>query len=104
MAGRADQHSAAPERRPVNRLGVRGVRRAAHPSQRNGGHMRAGLVRPNLRVLKSTDVVQVLTAAEQRPASDRQYPFWPHGLLLAMGFSALCWLVLFAALYLWWWR
>ena len=50
------------------------------------------------------EVVQVLTAVAQRPASDRQYPFWPHGLLLAMGFSALCWLVLFAALYLWWWR
>jgi hypothetical protein len=66
--------------------------------------MRAGLARPNLRVLKSTDVVRVLTAGARRPASDRQYPFWPHGLLLAMGFSALCWLVLFAALYLWWWR
>lgn len=32
VAGRADQHGAAPERRPVNRSGVRGVRRAAHLS------------------------------------------------------------------------
>lgn len=91
MAGRADQHSAAPVRRPVNRLGVRGVRRAAHPSQQNGGHMRAGLVRPNLRVL---------TAAARRPASDRKYPLIPVGLLQAIGLS-LPWWALF--IYLVWW-
>jgi hypothetical protein len=61
--------------------------------------MRAGLVRPNLRVLKSTDVVQVLTAAERRPAVDRKYPIYPHGLLLALGFSLLCWVVIIAVLY-----
>lgn len=64
--------------------------------------MRAGLARPNLRVLKSTDVVRVLTAAEQRPASDRKYPVYPHGLLLALGFSLLFWVVIIAVLYQVW--
>lgn len=64
--------------------------------------MRAGLVRPNLRVLKSTDVVQVLTAAERRPVAERNEPVYPHGLLLALGFSLLCWVVIIAVLYQVW--
>ena len=98
MAGRADRHSAAPVRRPVNRLGVRGFRRAAHSinSERGTG------MRPNVRVLKSTEVVQVLGAAERRPAFDRHSPVYPHGLVLALGFSLVCWVVILAALYAVW--
>lgn len=62
--------------------------------------MRAGLARPNLRVLKSTDVVQVLTAAARRPASDRQYPLIPVGLLQAIGLSLPWWALV---IYLVWW-
>lgn len=64
--------------------------------------MRTNIVRPNLRVLKSTDVVQVLTAAERRPVVDRKEPVYPHGLLLALGFSLLCWVVIIAVLYQVW--
>ena len=64
--------------------------------------MRTNIIRPNLRVLKSTDVVQVLTAAEQRPADDRKYPLYSYGLLLALGFSLLCWVVIIAVLYRVW--
>lgn len=64
--------------------------------------MRAGAARHNLRVLKSTDVVQVLTAAVRRPVADRKEPVYPHGLLLALGFSLLCWVVILAVLYRVW--
>lgn len=59
-------------------------------------------VRPNVRLVKSTDVVQVMTAVEQRPATDRKYPLYPHGLLLALGCSLLCWVVIIAVLYRVW--
>lgn len=59
-------------------------------------------MRPNVRLVKSTEVVQVLSAVERRPAADRHYPLYPHGLLLALGFSLLCWVVILAVLYQVW--
>lgn len=59
-------------------------------------------MRPNVRLVKSTEVVQVLTAVERRPAADRKEPVYPHGLLLALGFSLLCWVVILAVLYQVW--
>lgn len=64
--------------------------------------MRASSVRPNLRVLKSTDVVQVLTAAEQRPVGERPSRWYAALLLLAVGFSVLCWVVSVSVLYRMW--
>lgn len=57
-------------------------------------------VRPNVRLVKSMEVVQVLTAVEQRPATDRQYPLIPVGLLQAIGFSLPWWALV---IYLVWW-
>lgn len=59
-------------------------------------------MRPNVRLVKSTDVVQVLSAVERRPEAERKYPLYPHGLLLALGFSLLCWVVILAVLYRVW--
>lgn len=64
--------------------------------------MRASSVRPNLRVLKSTDVVQVLTAAEQRPTGERTSPMYRFLIWLALGFSVLCWVVSVSVLYRMW--
>lgn len=64
--------------------------------------MRTNIVRPNLRVLKSTDVVQVLTAAEQRPAAERPSLLYPFLIWLALGFAVLCWVVSISVLYRVW--
>lgn len=54
-----------------------------------------------LRVLQGTEVVQVMTA-ERRATTDRKYPLWPHGIVLALGCSLLCWVGLFAVVWLVW--
>ena len=60
------------------------------------------MIRPNLRVLKSTEVVQLLDAAEQRPATER--PAFVYRLLiwLAIGFCVACWAVMIAVAYRVW--